>query len=101
MNRLDPFNDGSQIAYYPFEDSIVDVVGGYNATSVVNAGYDMGVFGQGLSMSGNGYADVSTHPFTLNTLRTVAVWVKINGNGGTAANQSNSLFTVGIYNSYA
>jgi len=54
FNVLDPFNDGSAIAYYPFNGDSVDLISANNGTDT-NVTYATGVKGQCASITGGGY----------------------------------------------
>jgi len=52
FNVLDPFNDGSAIAYYPFDGDTEDKIGGINGTSGTPL-YTTGVNGNALDLPAN------------------------------------------------
>ena len=71
----DPFNDGSCLAFYPFDGDANDHSGnGYHGTWHGNEQYDKGIFGQCAKFDGGSYINIHIDSFP--SVITLSFWFK-------------------------
>lgn len=77
----DPFNDGSCVAHYRFENNVNDELGNYDGTIHGNIQYDNGVFGKALHIDNNDNNYITTSCIleapTSSNLQTIVGWAQV------------------------
>jgi len=75
--KVDPFNDGSEVAFYQLDGNANDAHNQYNGIWSGTEQYDTGVFGQAAKFDGNSTISCGTFNFNSNTGVAFTMWVQV------------------------
>jgi len=76
LSNPDPFNDGSGLALYKFENNVLDESGNYNGTPVGAVTYEDGKFDRAVIFNSNIYADIPLTRAQTGNIITISTWFK-------------------------